>query len=207
MNVNAAAGGESSGDRRAVSRAIGAGRLAVRPFRRGPFRVRGRRRADYRGIALPSALMLAAMMLTTSAAWLEASIAHRRYSVDVHEHVRATHAADGALVLCERDLRAGVAHVLWASRGAPEQWTKAETFDGSSAYEPVPSWPGSARAPQCVIEAAFVEGHPEARVYWITARGFGASASAQAWLQLMIVDEAGRERRAWRRIVAAPAAG
>ncbi len=74
------------------------------------------------------------------------------------------------------------------------------------AYEPVPSWPGSARAPQCVIEAAFVEGDPDARAYWITARGFGATELAQAWLQLMIVNEAGRERRAWRRIVAAPAA-
>jgi Tfp pilus assembly protein PilX len=150
--------------------------------------------------------MIAAMMLTMSAAWLEASIAHRRYSGNVHEHVRAMHAADGALVLCERDLRAGIAPVLLVSGGPPERWTKAESFESPWAYEPVASWPGSARVPQCVIEAAFVEGRPDARAYWITARGFGAGDSAQAWLQLMIVTEPGRERRAWRRIVAAPAA-
>lgn len=205
MNLNAPAGHESAPRMLLPGRGNGAGRLAVRPTPRGPVRARGRIRANDRGIALPSALMLAAMMLTTSAAWLEASIAHRRYSGNVHEHLRATHAADGALALCERDWRAGVAPVLWTSSGVPEQWTKAQTFDGLSAYEPVRSWPGSARAPQCVIEAVFVEGHPEAVVHWITARGFGASASAQARLQLTIGNEAGRERRAWRRIVAAPA--
>lgn len=184
----------------------GAGRHAGHALGRGPVGSRGRLRADHRGIALPSALMLAAMMLTTSAAWLEASIAHRRYRVNVHEHLRATQAADGALALCERDLRSGVAPVLPAWGGTPEQWTKPETFDSPSAYEPVPSWPGSARAPQCVIEASFVEGQADARAYWITARGFGSSVSVQARLQLMIMTEAGRERRAWRRIVAAPAA-
>ncbi|RDU95961.1 hypothetical protein DWV00_25200 [Trinickia dinghuensis] len=155
---------------------------------------------------MPSALMLASMMLTTSAVWLEASIAHGRYDANVYDHLRATQAADAALILCERDLRAGVAPVLPASRGAPVQWTKAETFDGSLAYTPVPSWPGSARSPQCAIEAAFVEGESDAHAYWITARGFGAAESTQAWLQLTIVREAGRERRAWRRIVAAPTA-
>lgn len=190
----------------AAGRGSAAWRFARAVPARGTVRARGRLRAVHRGIALPSALLVAAMMLTTSAAWLEASIAHRRYSVNVHEHLRATHAADGALALCARDLRAGRAPVLPAWGSTPEQWTKAETFEGPFAYEPAPSWPGSARAPQCVIEAAVVEGHPDARAYWITARGFGASASAQAWLQLMIAVEAGRERRAWRRIVAAPAA-
>ena len=182
---------------------------AVAPLASGPYRpllVGVDRRVGHRGMALPCAVMLAAMMLTTSAAWLEASIAHRRYGANVQEHLRATQAADGALVLCARDLKAGVAPVLPAASRAPEQWTRAETFEGAFAYEPAPSWPGSARAPQCVIEAALVEGDAEGRAYWVTARGFGASESAQAWLQLVIVYEAGAERRAWRRIVAVPRA-
>jgi Tfp pilus assembly protein PilX len=157
-------------------------------------------------MALPSALMLASMMLSTSAVWLEASIAHRRYEDNVHEHLRAMQAADGALTLCERDLRAGIAPVLPALSGAPMRWTKPEMFDGLAAYEPVPSWPGSASVPQCLIEGARVEGNPDAQAYWITARGFGAAQSTQAWVQRMIVREAGRERRAWRRIVTAPTA-
>lgn len=165
-----------------------------------------RPRARQRGLVLPSALAIAAMMLTTSAAWLEAALADRRYSANVREHLRATHAADGALALCARDLRAGVVPVLPASGGQPEQWRRVQTFEGPAVYEPVPSWPGSARAPQCVVEAAVVEGNRDARAYWITARGFGAVASVQVWLQLAIVDEAGGERRAWRRIAAAPSA-
>lgn len=164
-------------------------------------------RLRYRGMALPGALLLASMMLTTSAVWLEASIAHRRYGSNVHEHLRATQAANGALSLCARDLGSGVAPVLPAGSRGPVHWTHAETFDSPWAYEPVPSWPGSIRAPQCVIEMAQLEGNSAARAYWITARGFGAAQSSQAWLQLMVVREAGRERRAWRRIVATPGAG
>lgn len=158
------------------------------------------RRRD-RGIALPSVLMLASMMLATSAAWLEASIAQTRLSAGVHEHLRATQAADGALALCVQALRAGVAPVLSAPFDSPPPWTKVETFDGPAAYEPVPSWPGSASAPRCVIEALRVEGRADAGGYRITARGFGATRSTQAWLQLSLWQEGGRERRAWRRVV------
>lgn len=157
-----------------------------------------------RGMALPSALMLASMMLTTSAAWLEASIAHGRHDANIDDHLRATQAADSALILCEHDLRAGTAQVQPPLPGAPMQWTKMETFEGPAAYKPVMAWPGSARPPQCVIEAAFIEGSPAAHAYWITVRGFGAAESTQAWLQLMLMREAGHERRAWRRIVTAP---
>jgi Tfp pilus assembly protein PilX len=155
----------------------------------------------HRGMALPSALMFASMMLATSAAWLEASIAQTRLSAGVHEHLRATQAADGALALCVEALRAGVAPVLPAPLESPPPWMKVETFDGPAAYEPVPSWPGSASAPRCVIEALRVEGRADAGGYRITARGFGATRAAQAWLQLALWREGGRERRAWRRIV------
>jgi Tfp pilus assembly protein PilX len=166
---------------------------------------RPRSRARDRGMALPSALLLVSMMLTTSALWLEASMALSRFNANVHEHLRATQAADGALVLCTRDWRAGIAPVLAARHGAPAYWTQGRAFEHGAAYEPVSSWPGSARAPQCLIEAAALENPADRQAYWITARGFGALESTQSWLQLMIVQEAGRERQAWRRIVSPPA--
>lgn len=161
-------------------------------------------RAKQHGIVLPSALMLASMILATSAAWLEIAMAQTRHAANVHDHVRATQAADGALALCTQALRAGVAPVLPALGGDRAHWKEAATFEDAGAYEPVPSWAGSARAPQCAIEAMSIEGRPGASAYWITARGFGMSASTEAWLQLMLVSEEGRERQAWRRIVAAP---
>jgi len=166
---------------------------------------RHRLRACDRGMALPSALMLVSMMLTTSAVWLEAWTALSRFDTNVHEHLRATQAADSALVLCARDWRAGIAPVLPAPHGAPAHWTEGGAFEQGAAYEPVPAWPGSARAPQCLIEAVTLENPANRQAYWITARGFGARESTQVWLQLMIVSDAGRERQAWRRIVSPPA--
>lgn len=171
------------------------------------------------GIVLPGALMLASMMLTTSAVWLEASIAQMRHAANVHEHLRAAHAADNALALCAEALRAGIAPVLLTRSGEPPQWSRPVAFDGPGAYEPAPSWPGSARAPQCVIETGLVEGSADTRTYWITSRGFGVNEAVQARAQLMIVrDEKreareggegreGRERSAWRRIVTDAEAG
>ncbi|MGG1946334.1 hypothetical protein AB1286_16185 [Trinickia sp. NRRL B-1857] len=156
-------------------------------------------------MALPSALMLVSMMLTTAAVWLEASMALSRFDANIHEHLRATQAADGALVLCVRDWRAGIAPVLPARYGARAHWTESRAFEHGAAYEPVPSWPGSARTPQCLIEAAALENPADRQAYWITARGFGALESTQAWLQLTIVQDAGREGQAWRRIVSPPA--
>ena len=160
--------------------------------------------ARHRGIVLPGALVLASTMLVTSAAWLEISIAQTRHAANVHDHIRAAHAADGALRLCAEALRAGVAPVLPALGADRAHWKEAATLKEGVAYEPVPSWTGSARPPQCVIEAISIAGRPDASAYCITARGFGAKASTEAWLQLMLVTEEGRERRAWRRIVAAP---
>ncbi|WP_162878179.1 pilus assembly PilX family protein [Trinickia diaoshuihuensis] len=151
--------------------------------------------------------MLASMMLATSAAWLEVSMARNRFDDNLREHLRASQAADSALALCVRDWRAGIAPAHPAWHTAPAQRT---AFDGLAAYEPVPSWPGSARPPHCVIEAVGPdslegpESDEQARAYRITARGFGALESTQAWLELTIARESGRERQAWRRILSAP---
>jgi hypothetical protein len=156
------------------------------------------------GIVLPGALILASMVLATSAVWFEIAMAQTRHAANVHDHIRATQAADGALLLCAQALRAGVAPVLPARGGDRAHWKEAAAFQAAEAYEPVPSWAGSARPPQCVIEAMSIEGRPDASAYCITARGFGAKASTEAWLQLVLMTEAGRERRAWRRIATGP---
>lgn len=152
-------------------------------------------------MALPVALMLAVMMLATSAVWLEVSIGQTRHAANVLEHLRAAQAADSALVLCARDLKTGVAPVLSVQRDALPEWTKPRAFDHPFVYEPVASWPGSVRPPQCLIEALPAQGDADASVYRITARGFGMNEAMQASLQLTIARTAGGERRAWRRIV------
>lgn len=174
----------------------------------------------HRGIVLPGALMLASMMLTTSAVWLETSIAQMRHAANVHEHLRATHAADSALALCADAMRAGIAPVLLTRPGELPQWSRPGAFAGPAVYEPAQSWPGSARAPQCVIETGLVDDNADTRIYWITSRGFGANEAVQARVQLTIVREdkkredregweggEGRERSAWRRIVTHAEAG
>lgn len=188
---------ERGGNSRSSGAAIGVSRAAGARARCG---IRGR----HRGAALPVVLTLASMMLTTSSAWLEASLAATRRASNVHDHLRAAYAADAALQLCARALGAGTAPVLPAVAHEPVQWKRTAAFDGPAAFMPLSSWPGSARAPQCLIEAWRLASRPLAQAYVLTARGFGVSETAQAWLQLAIVRDAGAEKRHWRRIAARP---
>jgi Tfp pilus assembly protein PilX len=155
--------------------------------------------------ALPIVLTVASMMLATSAAWLETSTANIRRVANMHDYLQAFHAADGALKLCTRSLRAGVAPTLPAVERAPIEWKQASAFDGPFALTPHAQWPGSAKAPQCLIEAWKLVSRPQAEAYLVTARGFGASAATQVWLQLEIVFQEGAMTEArWRRVVASP---
>jgi Tfp pilus assembly protein PilX len=155
--------------------------------------------------ALPIVLTISSMLLATSAAWLETSTANIRRAANMHDYLQAFHAADGALKLCTRALRAGVAPTMPAVDREPAEWKRASALDGPSALTPYPQWPGSARAPQCLIEAWKLVNRPQAEAYLLTARGFGASAATQVWLQLEIVFEEGAMTEAhWRRVVASP---
>jgi uncharacterized protein GlcG (DUF336 family) len=148
--------------------------------------------------------MLTSMMLTASAGSLEASIAATRRASNLHDHLRAARAADAALELCVRALREGTASVLTEVAHEPVEWKNMDALDGSATLAPLPSWPGSARPPQCLIEAWRLPLRPLAQAHQVTARGFGASETAQVWLQLAIVDEAGTQKRHWRRIAGPP---
>ncbi|MEQ5841074.1 hypothetical protein N0A02_16740 [Paraburkholderia acidicola] len=168
-------------------------------------RTRGghRARSQARGVALPVVLMLSSMMLVTSAAWFETSLASARGTANTQGYLQAFHAADAALALCAQMTLANTTTALPDVAGEAEGWRRAATFE-ARAQTPVAQWPGSLRPPQCLIEGWQLATRPDARAWLITARGFGATLASQAWLQLTLVVEDGRTERHWRQIVARP---
>ena len=59
---------------------------------------------------------------------------------------------------------------------------------------PFAQWPGSLRAPQCLIEAWRLATRADARAYLLTARGFGRTRESQVWLQMELVITGERDR-------------
>jgi Tfp pilus assembly protein PilX len=174
------------------------------PMRRA-VRRRQQERQEQRGTALPIVLLVTSMMLVTSAAWFELSLLAARSANGVVDHLQAFHAADAALTLCARSLAAGATPMPADAAGAgePASWKREALFD-AQAITPVNTWPGSARAPQCMIESWKIGTRPTARAFLLTARGFGANADTQSWLQLQLVFDGEHLERHWRRIVARP---
>jgi Tfp pilus assembly protein PilX len=129
------------------------------------------------GAALPIVLLISSMMLVTSAAWFEASLAASRAAANLRETLQAFHAADSALTLC--------------------------AFS-AGAFTPIAQWPGSVAPPQCLLEAWRLTARPEAKAYLLTARGFGRTMESQVWLQLELVVDGEKIERHWRRVAARP---
>jgi hypothetical protein len=162
---------------------------------------RAQRAKPTQGAALPIVLLISSMMLVTSAAWFEASLAAARATTNLGDALQAFHAADSALTLCARAVVAGEAPVVAAVAGEPTGWKLEPTF-AANAYAPVAQWPGSVIAPQCLAEAWRLIDRPEARAYLLTARGFGRTQESQAWLQLELVVDGEKTERHWRRVAA-----
>ncbi|MGH8780496.1 pilus assembly PilX family protein [Paraburkholderia sp.] len=156
-----------------------------------------------RGVALPIVLMLSAMMLTTSVAWFEMSIAAARAASNTQDALQAFHAADAALTRCAQMALNGTASALPDVALEPVGWQHAATFD-AAALTPVMQWPGTPRPPQCLVEGWLLPARPETRAWLITARGFGATRASQIWLQMELVVDGERVERHWRQIVARP---
>lgn len=182
--------------------------------RREPLTMRGARctappsRARHRGVVLPIVLLVSALMLATSAVWFETSLAAARSTSNVLDDLQAFHAADSALTLCARSvLAAGPGADGEAPQpdvtGEPVQW-KMESAFVAGANTPVAQWPGSQRAPQCLIEPWRLASRVGARAFLITARGFGRSEDAQVWLQMQVVIDGETVERHWRRVAARP---
>ncbi|MGF6807994.1 Tfp pilus assembly protein PilX [Paraburkholderia sp. Clong3] len=165
----------------------------------------GARRAHQRGVVLAIVLLISAMMLATSAIWFETSLAAARAATNVRDYLQAFHAADSALSWCERNVlsASGDAPDAPLTSGEPTQWRLETAFD-AGAITPVAQWPGSSRAPQCLIEPWRLASRPNASAYLLTARGFGRSSESQIWLQMEVVTEDGAIERHWRRVAARP---
>jgi hypothetical protein len=155
------------------------------------------------GAALPVVLLISAMMLTTSAAWFEATLAATRGAANLSDALQAFHAADSALTLCARSVLASSPSVGPDSAFEPVGW-KLETTFTAGAVTPVAEWPGSVLPPQCLIEGWRLASRPDAHAYLLTARGFGHVRDSQAWLQLELVIDGAKIERHWRRVAARP---
>jgi len=166
-----------------------------------------RSRIRQHGAVLPIVLLISAMMLATSAAWFETSIAAARGATNVREYLQAFHAADSALTLCTRSVIARAttqsAAPLPTVSGEPIQWKLEAAFE-AGAVTPVAQWPGSLRAPQCLVEAWRLATRADARAYLLTSRGFGRTNASQVWLQMELVIDGEKIERHWRRVAARP---
>jgi Tfp pilus assembly protein PilX len=157
-----------------------------------------------RGAALPIVLLISSMMLVTSAAWFETSLAASRSTTNLRDTLQAFHAADSALTLCARAVLSGTAPVgAIAVAAEPAGWKLEPTFS-AGAFTPVAPWSGSVAPPQCLVEAWRLTSRPEAKAYLLTARGFGRTQESQAWLQLELVVDGEKIERHWRRVAARP---
>lgn len=166
------------------------------------------RHAHDRGIALPVVLLIAAMMLATSAAWFEQSVAAARNAAGMADHLIALHAADSALSTCARNVVNGSLAGMPGMSGVggePIGW-KSQTVFESNAIAPFASWPTSLsfRAPQCLIEKWQLTNRASAQTWLVTARGYGRKVDSQMWLQLQLVVEGRTVEKHWRRVAARP---
>lgn len=155
------------------------------------------------GAALPVVLLISSMMLTTSAAWFEATLAATRRAANLGDALHAFHAADSALTLCTRIVMAGAAPATSISSTEPVGW-KLEPVFTAGAVTPLAQWPGSVLPPQCLVEAWRLTARPDARAYLLTARGFGRTLNSQAWVQLELVLDGEKIERHWRHVAARP---
>lgn len=164
-------------------------------------------RARQLGVVLPIVLLISTMMLATSAAWFETSLAAARGAINVREYLQAFHAADSALTLCVRNAIAAAAVQTSApppiASGEPTQWKLEAAFE-AGAILPVAQWPGSLRPPQCLIEAWRLASRADARAYLLTSRGFGRTRESQVWLQIELVIDGDKIERHWRHVASRP---
>lgn len=182
-------------------------RRHVTPLRsRGFSRICHGRCVRQSGVVLPIVLLISTMMLATSAVWFETSVAAARSATNVRDYLQAFHAADSALISCARSvIAAGVEKVAWAPVASiePTQWKLKNAFE-AEAIAPIAQWPGSLRAPQCLIEGWRLASRPDARAYLLTSRGFGRNDESQVWLQMELVIDGETIERHWRRVAARP---
>ena len=142
-------------------------------------------------MALMLVLNLVFMVAALASAMLQFGSLAASGALAAVEHVRAFHAADAVMMLCEQ-------HVL------AQRARERDIPDG-----PLPvfgrdaRWPGSIRLPECAVER--IAGSRTRREgYRITARGFGSMADTQSWTQLDLTFAPGTLHRIWRPLAGRP---
>ena len=133
-----------------------------------------------RGMALLAVLHLVLMIAALAGATAQTSMLALRGAQAEVEHVRAFHAADAVMVLCER-------HLL-------ERLAAGHHIVGGvmPVLKDVSRWPGSVNLPQCAIETlSEPRARSRRRSYRITAQGFASTEDAQSWAQMELVFTSG----------------
>jgi type IV pilus assembly protein PilE len=136
-------------------------------------------------MALMLVLNLALMGAAFAAAILQSGSLAAHGALAAVEHVRAFHAADAVMALCERHVLAAYARGLEVPEGPLSVFGRGER------------WPGSSRLPECTIER-LTGNRAQAGRYRITARGFASTDDAQSWAQMDLILKPGMLHRDWR---------
>jgi Tfp pilus assembly protein PilE len=142
-------------------------------------------------MALMLVLNLILMVAASAAAMLQFGSFAASGALAAVEHVRAFHAADAVMTLCERQVLAQ------RLRGHAIPDGPLFVF-GRDAR-----WPGSVRPPECAIER-LADSRTRIDGYRITARGFGSTNDAQSWAQLELAFTPGMLHRTWRPLARRP---
>jgi hypothetical protein len=142
-------------------------------------------------MALMLVLNLVFMVAALAGAMLQVGSLAASGALAAVEHVRAFHAADAVMMLCEQ-------HVL------AQRARERDIPDGPLlVFGPDARLPGSIRLPECAVER-IVGSRTRREGYRITARGFGSMADTQSWTQLDLAFAPGILHRTWRPLIARP---
>jgi len=136
-------------------------------------------------MALLLVLNLAFMAATLASAMLQSGTLATSGALAAVEHIRAFHAADGAMVLCERRVLAARSRNDEIAEGPLPVFSRDER------------WPGSIRLPECTVEKT-VDARGRVNGYRITATGFAATNDARSLAQTELWFTPGIVHRRWQ---------
>ncbi|MGI4815450.1 MAG: pilus assembly PilX family protein [Janthinobacterium lividum] len=171
-------------------------------------RIASRRRP--RGIVLLLALLMVALASLAATATLERLLMQTRIAAGEVDRIRAFHAADAGLQMCERRYLLHPLDVAeWREPDEPVGWRRPAAFNDVSstgaavARALVAEWPGAAEPPRCLIELWLREGETQQTVLF-TSKSVGADRATERWVQAWWFPEGSRLHHAWRLVADPP---
>lgn len=165
-------------------------------------------RSHQTGATLIIVLFLIAILQLLAVATLNRVTLQTRIAANTSDGIQAFHAADAGVRLCARRFeREGTVPVRdWPGREEPAYWKQPAAFEGPApaAFKITAAWPHSPEPPQCLVEVWTPSSSRTKVMALITARGFGVTAQARAWQQVMMEMGRSKARRDWRSVAAPP---